>query len=55
MLEHLVQFNEWLYHTAAKHYDGLRLIYFKWRVKSMDDEINRLHQLLEQRKRQRGG
>lgn len=55
MLEHLAQFNDWLYHTAAELYYGLRLIYFKWRAKSIDDELNRLHRLFEERTRQRGG
>jgi len=42
MFEHLVRFNEWIYHTAAKHYYGLRLIYFKWQLKSANAELNRL-------------
>ena len=55
MFERLAHINEWLYHTAAKNYYGLRLIYFKWRARSIDDEFNRYHQLLEKRERQRGG
>lgn len=34
MFERLAHINEWLYHTAAKNYYGLRLIYFKWRARS---------------------
>lgn len=42
MFEHLGRFNEWIHHTVAKHYYGLRLMYFKWQLKSVNAELDRL-------------